>query len=62
MARRRLIVLPERTTQQPIEIPKSLQKKKTIKNIEKNVAHSVLILPKIADKIMVDREQFWAIR
>lgn len=32
---------------------------KTIKNIEKNVAHSVLIVPKIADKIAVDREQFW---
>ncbi len=32
---------------------------KTIKNIEKNVAHSVLIVPKIADKIAVGREQFW---
>ena len=32
---------------------------KTIKNIEKNVAHSVLIVPKIADKIVVEREQFW---
>lgn len=32
---------------------------KTIKNIERNVAHSVLIVPKIADKITVDREQFW---
>ena len=32
---------------------------KTIKNIEKNVAHSVLIVPKIADKITVEREQFW---
>ncbi|WLP95932.1 MobA/MobL family protein [Psychrobacter sp. M13] len=31
----------------------------TIKNIEKNVAHSVLIVPRIADKITVDREQFW---
>lgn len=32
---------------------------KTTKNIEKNVAYSVLIVPKIADKITVDREQFW---
>ena len=32
---------------------------KTSKNIEKNVAYSVLIVPKIADKIMVKREQFW---
>ena len=32
---------------------------KTTKEIEKNVAHSVLIVPKIADKIEVEREQFW---
>jgi len=32
---------------------------KTSKDIEKNVAYSVLIVPKIADKIMVEREQFW---
>lgn len=32
---------------------------KTTKEIEKNVAHSVLIIPKIADKIEVEREQFW---
>lgn len=31
----------------------------TKKTIEKNVSYSVLILPKIADKIEVDREQFW---
>lgn len=32
---------------------------KTTKEIEKNVAHSVLIIPKIADKIEVEREKFW---
>ena len=32
---------------------------KTIKDVDKNVAHSVLILPKKAKSIKVDREQFW---
>ncbi|MGP5492962.1 MobA/MobL family protein, partial [Psychrobacter celer] len=32
---------------------------KTTKEIEKNVAYSALIVPKIADKIEVEREEFW---
>ena len=32
---------------------------KTTKEIEKNVAYSALIVPKIADKIEVEREGFW---
>lgn len=50
MARRRLIVLPERTTQQPIEIPKSLQKKKTIKNIDSVIEECKKITEKYAGR------------
>lgn len=32
---------------------------KTTKDIEKNVAYSALIVPKVANKIEVEREQFW---
>lgn len=50
MAKRRLIVLPERTTQQPIEIPKSLQKKKTIKNIDSVIEECKKITEKYAGR------------
>jgi DNA polymerase I-like protein with 3'-5' exonuclease and polymerase domains len=48
MAKRHLIVLPERTLQQPIEIPKSLQKKKTIKNIDSVIEECKKITEKYA--------------
>ena len=50
MAKRRLIVLPERTLQQPIEIPKSLQKKKTIKNIDSVIEECKKITEKYAGR------------
>lgn len=50
MAKRRLIVLPERATQHPIEIPKSLQKKKTIKNIDSVIEECKKITEKYAGR------------
>lgn len=50
MAKRRLIVLPERTLQQPIDVPKSLQKKKTIKNIDSVIEECKKITEKYAGR------------
>lgn len=50
MARRRLIALPERTAAQPIEIPKSLQKKKVIKNLDSVIEECKKITEKYAGR------------